>query len=503
MYRLATSEYRWVPVLFGVLPLSKLHAIYTSMKESYSALLHHLCGTSHNTRATQIVQQVKEMQTDDKEMCTARPGFQSMSLFEGTYKQTMNRVDLSSLNHIIDINTSSGILHVEPMVGCNRLIDALEKQGMMLPIVPELGDLTVGGLVMGFGIETSSFKYGLFHQICLEYELLLPNGDVVTCTKENRYSELYHAIPWSRGTIGFLLSVKVQILPMKKYCMLQYTPFTSRGPLLEALELATRGNGNDFVECIMYDRNSGVLLTGILTDDVQEPGSLHQIGRFWSLWFYKHVESVLKNGFARREYIPLKDYYKRHQRSLFWEMGDILPFGNHWLFRYTLGWLMPPKVSFLKASTPQSLHELQKKNHVIEDYLVPMSELATLLNWLNGEIDFYPLWICPYKSQGEEYGFTNVNPNTKNEPFYVDVGVYGVPERARSGNFNHTSFHERAEGVLRMINGYKGLYAQTHQSKEEFEVMFNHKEYRRVREKYSCVGKLPEVYDKVYKGNRV
>ena len=34
----------------------------------------------------------------------------------------------------------------------------LIKQGWMLPVVPELDDLTIGGLVMGGGIETTSHK---------------------------------------------------------------------------------------------------------------------------------------------------------------------------------------------------------------------------------------------------------------------------------------------------------------------------------------------------------
>ena len=35
-----------------------------------------------------------------------------------------------------------------------------------MPVVPELDDLTIGGLVMGGGIETTSHKYGLFQYIC-------------------------------------------------------------------------------------------------------------------------------------------------------------------------------------------------------------------------------------------------------------------------------------------------------------------------------------------------
>ena len=68
-------------------------------------------------------------------------------------------------------------------------------------LVPELDDLTVGGLVMGTGIETSSHIYGLFQHICLSFELVLADGSVVTCSPENN-PDLFYSVPWSYGTLG-------------------------------------------------------------------------------------------------------------------------------------------------------------------------------------------------------------------------------------------------------------------------------------------------------------
>jgi len=39
---------------------------------------------------------------------------------------------------------------------------------------------------MGTGIESSSHKYGLFQHICVEYELVLADGSLVTVTKVKR-----------------------------------------------------------------------------------------------------------------------------------------------------------------------------------------------------------------------------------------------------------------------------------------------------------------------------
>ena len=43
-----------------------------------------------------------------------------------------------------------------------QLSHTLDSLGWTIPVLPELDDLTVGGLVMGTGIETSSHKFGLF-----------------------------------------------------------------------------------------------------------------------------------------------------------------------------------------------------------------------------------------------------------------------------------------------------------------------------------------------------
>ena len=45
------------------------------------------------------------------------------------------------------------------------LVDrVLVNAGLTLPVVPELDTLTIGGLLMGGGIESTSHKHGLFHR---------------------------------------------------------------------------------------------------------------------------------------------------------------------------------------------------------------------------------------------------------------------------------------------------------------------------------------------------
>jgi len=126
------------------------------------------------------------------------------------------------------------------------------------------------------------------------------------------------------------------------------------------------------------------------------------------------------------EYIPIRDYYHRHTRSIFWEIQDIVTFGNHPVFRWLCGWLMPPHISVLKRTQTEEIRRLYELHHVVQDMLVPASQLEATLLQSKAEFDVFPLWICPMRIFPEDTGF--VSPSSKGEEMYVDVGIYGVPK---------------------------------------------------------------------------
>jgi Delta24-sterol reductase len=63
---------------------------------------------------------------------------------------------------------------------------------------------------MGFGMETNSHVIGFFQESVVAYEIVTSTGEVVNVSKESD-PELFYALPWSCGTIGFLASVTVRI----------------------------------------------------------------------------------------------------------------------------------------------------------------------------------------------------------------------------------------------------------------------------------------------------
>ncbi len=375
-----------------------------------------------------------------------------------------------------------------------QLSHTLNRLGWTIPILPELDDLTVGGLVMGTGIETSSHIYGLFQHICQEFEVVTADGSVVTCSeKEN--SDLFYALPWSYGTLGFLVSVKIKIIPCKRFVKLDYHPVYSLDKAMELLTFeSTREIPAEFVECLVFSKDKAVVMTGNMTDSCENLDRLNEIGTWHKPWFFKHVEGFLDSG-PGSEVIPIRDYYHRHSRSIFWEMQDIIPFGNNVVFRYLFGWLIPPKVSLLKWTQGKAIKKLYEEHHVIQDMLVPIKDGLKSLEFFHDEVAVYPIWLCPFRLP-DNPGM--LRTSTGKEEMYLDIGVYGVPKEP----FDCGKTIRRIEAFVKKVNGFQMLYADSYMTKAEFEAMFDHTLYKEMRTRYKCEKAFPETYEKVNKKAR-
>lgn len=157
-----------------------------------------------------------------QKMCTARPGWQTMSFRKPMYKKDMFQIECNLID-ILEVDTKRQIVRCEPLANMGQISATLAKLGWTIAIVPELDDLTVGGLVMGTGVESSSHIYGLFQHICESFELVLCDGSVRKCS-ETENVDLFHAVPWSYGTLGLLTAVEIKIVPATKYIRMKYEP---------------------------------------------------------------------------------------------------------------------------------------------------------------------------------------------------------------------------------------------------------------------------------------
>ncbi|MEV4502081.1 FAD-binding protein [Streptomyces klenkii] len=159
------ADHRWLYVVPALLPLSKAYALAEALS---SRLLRRRSGAPrrHRQRVARMQARVREREPRGGGglLCTARPQWRSMSPSRNeSYKDGAFLVP-AQLDDVLRVDTERGTVTVGPAVTMGRLTAALPR-GWTLPVVPELEDLTVGGLFMGYGIETSSHRYGPVNRI--------------------------------------------------------------------------------------------------------------------------------------------------------------------------------------------------------------------------------------------------------------------------------------------------------------------------------------------------
>lgn len=485
---------RWILVSL-LLPANALWLMCVAVMEKVSFLMS--TSAKHDAKVANVQKQVQQWNKDGRPMpmCTARPGWKVMSLRVGNYKKTHRAIDVS-LDNIIGVDEEAMLVHVEPLVNMGQITQLLGPLGWTLQIIPELDDLTVGGLIAGFGIESQSHKYGLFQNIVAELEIVLASGELVKCSPENN-PELFYNVFWSYGSLGFIVSAKLKMLKLRKYVHLKYLPFTKKQDYVDCfIHESSKANPAEFVEGLVYSRDRGVVMVGEFTDH-PDPKKINHINAWYKPFFYKQAEAFIGQGQVE-EYIPIRDYYHRHTRGIFWELLDIIPFALNPLFLFLFGWLLPIKISLLKLTQTETTRRLYEENHVVQDMLVPVKTLSESLDVFENLYDLYPLWLCPMKVCKTPVRGV-INPTGDEDEMFVDMGAYGNP---KSANYNHIETSRAVEEHVRKVKGFQALYADCYMTRAEFREMFDHTNLDELRKKYDCIGAFPEPYDKVCKKAR-
>ncbi|KAI8870425.1 24-dehydrocholesterol reductase-like protein [Ramicandelaber brevisporus] len=497
---------QWLVICFFALPGSYVFDMFFIVRNWYVRQFL-AAPLLHDQRVREVQAQVRRWNEDGrkKPMCTARPGWLTMSTRIASFKDDCSRISIN-LHDILEVDTEKGLVRCEPLVDMGQLTAHLLPMGWTLACMVEMEDLTVGGLLMGVGLEVNSHIHGFMFETVESYEVVLANGDVVTASRTEN-ADLFHALPMSHGTLGFLVSATLKIIPCKPYMHMRYVPcYTTQEMQDKMIEYTESENPVSFVELTVYSKDTGVIMLGEFADvDTPEKrAKVNGVNHFWKPWFYKHVEEFLQTPEGGEEYIPLRHYYHRHTRSIFWKMEELVPFGNQAWYRYLFGWLGAPKVSFIKlfTQTPEIRRKMAEE-HVYQDIIVPLSKTVESIDKFDELFEFYPLLFYPVRIYKQPEGLgglirqpENLKPGKDWEMFF-DLGVYGIPPAVKRGEkYDAKDALRKMEQFTRDLKGFQLLYADCLQTKEEFYTMFDHSLYHNVRAKYGAVGAFPEVYDK-------
>jgi len=420
-------------------------------------------AVSHAQKVESVQEQVRAR--DGRKMCTARPSWMSISQQRLGYKDRMHRIKLDALHDIVKLDKAKMEVSVEPNISIGYLNRALVRQGFTLPVVPELDNLTIGGLINGGGIESTSHKYGLFHHIATEYEIVVANGDVITANEEKN-SEYFHAIAMSYGTLGFVTLITLKIVEYKPYIKMTYRPCYSLDETMDCFSNQTmKDTENDSVEGIAFTKETSVIMTGQFVDKSEvEWSKVNRMGAWYKPWFFQYVKTMLTRGECT-EYIPTLDFHQRHNKPCFWLSYIWLPWADQVWARYLFGWLLPMNYQLLKMLKETFIGDDPNNMLLTQDFIIPLHHVKASIILNDDLTGIYPVWLVPARLY-----FPNLPECIKpaaGDVMFVDVGVYGA-SNSNARNTDRKTALRAYEKFTLQHQGFQALYAETLMTYEEF-----------------------------------
>ena len=408
------------------------------------------------------------------------------NLFRDRSDKPQKKLDVRDFNSVLGVAPGEGWVEVEGMTTYADLVDATLPHGVMPAVVPQLKSITVGGAVSGIGIESSSFKYGLPHETVLEMDVLLSNGQVITCTPDNEHQDLFFGIPNSYGTLGYILRLKVLTIPVKRYVKLNHIRHYNAEAFFRDLD--QHRSDADFIDGVVFGPKELYLTLGCFTEQAPE----------FSDYTYEHIyyQSIRKK---KTDYLNIKDYIWRWDTDWFWCSKNL--YAQHPLIRKLFGRNRLNSVTYTKIMRWNSRWGVTKTlnrllgNHpesVIQDVDIPIENGPAFLDFFHREIGITPIWICPIHAYDHNASF-DLYPLDPNK-VYINFGFWDVlksREKHPEGHFNC-----KIEAKVSELGGIKSLYSDAYYSADAFWRIYNKPRYDALKTKYDPQGVFKDLYRK-------
>ena len=191
-----------------------------------------------------------------------RLGKTTSNLFRDRHGASGKKLDVRDFNNVLHVDAANGYVVVEGMTPYANLVAECLRHNVMPAVVPQLKSITIGGATAGCGIESSSFRYGLVHEMVREMEVLLGDGRTVVCMPDNEHRDLFYGFPNSYGTLGYALLIKAMVVPVKKYVKLTHLRYADAEEFFAVLAKQCERRDVDFVDGVVFGRRDMVITLG-------------------------------------------------------------------------------------------------------------------------------------------------------------------------------------------------------------------------------------------------
>jgi FAD/FMN-containing dehydrogenase len=315
----------------------------------------------------------------------------------------------------------------------------------------------------------------------------------VTATPGNEHADLFRGFPNSYGTLGYALSLTIELEPVKPYVHLRHYRFGSPDECMEAIgkiaaDGSYQGHQADFVDGTAFSTGEIYLTVGAFSD----------VAPWLSDYTGQRIYYQSLRG-PREDFLTIRDYLWRWDTDWFWCSR---PFGVQrpvirrlWPRRYRRSDVYRSLVAFDRryalSDTLNANRRQPPREAVIQDVEIPLTRCAEFLRFFASEVGMSPVWMCPLRLRGEQsWPLYQLRPGE----VYVNFGFWGtvaLPPGKANGHYNRL-----IEDRVAALGGRKGLYSTSFYSEEEFWQQYNGPAYAKLKSEYDPAARLPGLYQK-------
>ena len=406
-------------------------------------------------------------------------------------------LDVAAFGHVLRVDPDRKTAWVGGMTTYEDLCDATLRHRLMPLVVPQLKTITLGGAVTGLGIESSSLRSGMPHESVTEMEILTGDGRVIRATADNEYSDLFRGFPNSFGTLGYTLSLTIELEPVKRFVHLRHFRFGSAEACMEAVgqiaaEGSFQGHRADFVDGTAFAPDELYLTVAAFSDVA--PWRSDYTGQ------QVYYQSIRRD---KEDFLTIRDYLWRWDTDWFWCSR---PFGVQkplvrrlWPRRYRRSDVYRKLVAFDRRHGLTDIMNARRdhppREFVVQDVEIPVERGAEFLRFFQENVGMSPVWMCPLRLRDERvWPLYPLKPGE----VYVNFGFWGtvpLPDGRTDG------YHNRlVEDEVAKLDGHKSLYSTSFYSEDDFYRRYNGDAYRALKRAYDGEGRLLGLYEKCVSG---
>lgn len=388
-------------------------------------------------------------------------------------------VDTSGLIHVLNIDKETMIASVESNVPMDTLLKESLKHGLIPEVTIDFPGITVGGAQQGLAGDTSSYKYGVFHDTIRRFEMVLGNGEVIVASKDEN-EDIFRSTPSTFGAAGVVTLLDVQLMPAKKYVEVDHRVFGNVQDAMDELIRLTQDPETTYIEGVLFSATHAVVMPGRLTDEqVTKP---QRFTKAYNPWYFMHAEKA-----QGKVTIPVWDFLFRWDRGAFWSGKHAFEYFHTPCNRITRTVLDP----FMK--TRRMYKALQVSNmaqkFMVQDCVLPSpAEAVSFIKWVDEKMPQYPLYMVPGPRFKHPLFRQDFHSNTP-----VNVGFYG---RDTKDFDEYLKLNREVEARLKSGGGMKWFYSQVFYTREELMDIID-VEKAEVMKKRCHAEHMADVYDKI------